>query len=95
LTPGDGISTAYYAAHGFESAGGRRLADCIAREVAMVTDHPVGEPMGMSVPVLRETRMPAVLCELGPAALVVEQGGALAAALTRALARWTQALEHV
>ncbi len=29
---------------------------------------------GMSVPVLRETRMPAVIVEVGPAAAVVEQG---------------------
>ena len=27
----------------------------------------------MSLPVLRETRMPAVICEIGPAAVVVEQ----------------------
>ena len=37
--------------------------------------------IGMSVPVLRETRMPAVIVEVGPAPLVVEQGADLARAL--------------
>ena len=41
----------------------------------------------MSVPVLRETRMPAVIVEVGPAAAVVEQGPALAGALAGALGR--------
>ena len=42
----------------------------------------------MSVPVLRETRMPAVIVEVGPATAVVEQGPALAGALAGALGRW-------
>ena len=31
------------------------------------------EPKECPFPVLRETRMPAVVCEMGPAALVVER----------------------
>ena len=46
---------------------------------------------GMSVPLLRETRMPAVLVEVGPASTVVEQAPALAAALSAALGRWADA----
>jgi len=42
----------------------------------------------MSVPVLRETKMPAVIVELGPASVVVEQARALVAALALALGRW-------
>ena len=42
----------------------------------------------MSVPLLRETRMPAVLVEIGPASAVVEQPPALATALSLALAHW-------
>jgi N-acetylmuramoyl-L-alanine amidase len=44
--------------------------------------------VGMSVPVLRETRMPAVVCELGPASLVVERTQAVASALVDALSEW-------
>ena len=46
---------------------------------------------GMSVPLLRETRMPAVLIEVGPASRVVEGAPALAAALAAALGRWADA----
>jgi N-acetylmuramoyl-L-alanine amidase len=42
----------------------------------------------MSLPLLRETRMPAVLVEIGPAATVVERGSALADALAGALGAW-------
>ena len=44
--------------------------------------------IGMSVPVLRETKMPAVLVEIGPAQLVVERGADLARALVSALEAW-------
>ena len=45
----------------------------------------------MSIPILRETRMPAVVCELGPGTTVVEHSHEIAIALVRALARWTAA----
>jgi N-acetylmuramoyl-L-alanine amidase len=46
---------------------------------------------GMSVPLLRETRMPAVMIEIGPASTVVEQAPALASALSVALGLWADA----
>ena len=42
----------------------------------------------MSLPVLRETRMPAVVCEIGPATAVVEQAAVVARAVVDALAEW-------
>ena len=39
-------------------------------------------------PTLRETRMPAVSLELGPARFVVERGLAAADAIARGLSRW-------
>jgi N-acetylmuramoyl-L-alanine amidase len=45
----------------------------------------------MSVPLLRETRMPAVVVEIGPASTVVEQAPALANALSVALGHWADA----
>ena len=45
----------------------------------------------MRMPILRETRMPAVLCEVGPATVVVEHTGELARTLTRAFSRWVEA----
>ena len=46
----------------------------------------------MSVPLLRETRMPAVLVELGPAAVVVERGRPLATALAGAVEAWARSV---
>ena len=84
----------YFAAPGFESSGGRRLAQL---SVEALTEPPPGPPgplsaegavRGMRRPVLRETRMPAVVCELGPPESIVSEGAEVAAALAAALARW-------
>ena len=40
----------------------------------------------MSRPLLRETRMPAVICEIGPATVVVEQAPTIARSVVEALA---------
>jgi hypothetical protein len=42
----------------------------------------------MSLPLLRETRMPAVICEIGPASVVVEQAPTIARSVVEALAQW-------
>jgi N-acetylmuramoyl-L-alanine amidase len=90
-----GCATAYYAGHGFESQGGRRLAECIQKEVPSILGADAGPPAGMALPVLRETKMPAVLCELGPPPALVTHGADLACAFTKALECWVQALEDV
>jgi N-acetylmuramoyl-L-alanine amidase len=90
-----GCFTAYYAAHRFESQGGRRLAECIQEQVPPVLGADPRPPVGMALPVLRETRMPAVLCELGPPAALVGKGADLAYAFTRALECWVTALDQV
>ena len=70
------------------SQGGCRLADLIEREVSPVLDCPGGSARGMTLPALRETRMPAVVCEMGPPSAVVERTPALAQALSRAIGAW-------
>jgi N-acetylmuramoyl-L-alanine amidase len=85
-----GCATYFYAAATFESIGGRRLAE-LALEV--LTAQPFvagGATVGMRMPVLRETRMPAVLCEIGPPSVVVEHTGELARTLTLAFSRWVE-----
>ncbi|MGH9185806.1 MAG: hypothetical protein ACRD0U_08355, partial [Acidimicrobiales bacterium] len=80
---------AFYAAEGFESVGGRRLAELVLAELGSIRGTQVPDaPKGMRVPVLRETRMPAVLTELGPPTLAVAFAPVIASALTRALSRW-------
>jgi N-acetylmuramoyl-L-alanine amidase len=86
-----GCAVAYYAARAFESIGGRRLAQLVLDEVDIKVFPPASATTGMQLPILRETRMAAVLCELGPPALVVEHSADLARSLARAVARWAQA----
>ncbi len=79
----------FYATAGFESVGGRRLAELASSELGTVLDlTPIAT--GMRLPVLRETRMPAVLCELGPVDEVVVRASALASGLTRCVATWVE-----
>ena len=42
----------------------------------------------MSLPLLRETRMPAVIVEIGPASVLVEQAATVVRAVGLALAEW-------
>ena len=86
-----GCALSFYAAGAFESVGGRRLAELLCDELAAETYAGRGSVSGMRTPILRETRMPAVVCEIGTAASVVEHTGELARTLTRAFSRWVQA----
>lgn len=89
--PGDAAAccTAYYRSPaGWESPEGRRLAELVHAALLPVLAAVDGGVRGMSVPVLRETRMPAVLAELGAPATVVERSAAVASALAAALQRW-------
>ncbi|MGH9079325.1 MAG: peptidoglycan-binding protein [Acidimicrobiales bacterium] len=81
-------STAYYAVERYSSPGGRRLAELLQGSLPASLDLPDGGSRGMSVPVLRETRMPAVICEISPATVVVERAATLARATVDALGQW-------
>jgi N-acetylmuramoyl-L-alanine amidase len=91
LTPADGPSAVfYYAVPGFESVGGRRLAALLHERLAPILPALEAGPRGMRLPVLRETRMPAVLCELGPVRDVVVATPRVVAALRSAVATWVE-----
>jgi N-acetylmuramoyl-L-alanine amidase len=87
LTPEPICRAAYFAVTGFESVGGRRLAELISATVPTVVGGS-GSSEGMRLPILRETRMPAVACRLGPTAEIVAHGAGVAAALVDCLERW-------
>ena len=86
LTPGC-AEVSYFATAGFESVGGRALAircvdalePLLAESVAMT---------GMRLPILRETRMPAVCCRLGYEATVITRVVGIADALAGAVVNW-------
>jgi N-acetylmuramoyl-L-alanine amidase len=81
-------SIAYYGVPGFESVGGHHLASLIAREFAVLPLESPAQVMGMRLPVLRETRMPAVVCSLGTVRTIVDQAPAVADHLVSALVDW-------
>lgn len=81
-------ASSYYAGYSYESTGGRRLAAVVDALAAAALGVPAGGPRGMALPVLRETRMPAVVCEMGTAPLVVQRVAELSEALAGALAAW-------
>jgi N-acetylmuramoyl-L-alanine amidase len=89
LSPaGHACRASYYGAHGTVSPAGRRLAGLLLDELSISGAGTDGPPVPMATPILRETRMPAVSLELGPARFVVERASIAAAAIGRGLARW-------
>lgn len=83
-----GCWTAYYSGYRDESPGGHRLAQLVQQELPPSLQVPNHGVRGMSVPVLRETKMPAVIVEVGPPLVVVERGHLFAEALTKSLGTW-------
>ncbi len=91
LRPGPPCTIAFYRSPGFESVGGRRLAERAAAELDLAFGATTCSVSGMRLPVLRETVMPAVQVELGEARLAVEGAADLVAALVRAVVGWVAA----
>jgi N-acetylmuramoyl-L-alanine amidase len=77
----------YFAVPTFESIGGRALAKTVSSELSAILDPPP-DLQGMRLAVLRETRMPAVLCSLGPVRDVVDSTDAIVEALVVAVSSW-------
>jgi N-acetylmuramoyl-L-alanine amidase len=81
-------SAAYYSGYRYLSSGGRRLAELLCHSLAGALRIEDGGSHGMSLPLLRETQMPAVVVEIGPASVVVERSAAIAEAVLSALTEW-------
>ena len=66
----------FYRVPTFESIGGRALAESVANEIRVIDGfHP--EVVGMRLPILRETKMPAVLVTIGSARAVSDASNEL------------------
>ncbi len=83
-----GLRAAFFQGTRFESAPGHRLAELVVASLSTVLDPPEQPVVGMRIPILRETRMPAVMVELGPPWLVVVTNEQLAVSLVRAIEAW-------
>lgn len=79
----------FYRVPTFESVGGRTLADCLTSELGRCGLE-FDEPVGQRLSVLRETKMPAVLCSLGPVRTAVDAAADIGAAVARALHTWSR-----
>jgi N-acetylmuramoyl-L-alanine amidase len=83
-----GCTASYYSGYRYSSPGGRRLAELLHVALATTLVLPDLGSRGMSLPLLRETRMPAVICEIAPATVLVERPAVIARALIDSLAEW-------
>lgn len=79
----------YYATEGFESAGGKRLAELLHAHECRRID--LAQPSGMRLPILRETRMPAVLYLLRDIAEAVGRATELGDSVYQSLNQWSKA----
>lgn len=84
-------NVSYYSGYRYDSPGGRQLAKLVQRALVSALDLADTAVVGMSVPELRETRMPAVVCEIGPALILVERSSELSLALLQGLTAWAGA----
>jgi N-acetylmuramoyl-L-alanine amidase len=88
LADQDRSRIAFYETSGFRSVGGARLSQLLFEHLPATGGIRCHEPLGLRLPVLRETRMPAVVVLLGPPALVVERTAQLASAVVEAVSAW-------
>ncbi|MEI7593797.1 MAG: peptidoglycan-binding protein [Actinomycetes bacterium] len=79
---------AFYATAGFESAGGKQFATLLVEQLRSLPQLEVADPVGRWLPILRETRMPAVVCNLHPTDVVIQQTASLAACIHLAIHAW-------
>lgn len=84
-TTADVIEARYFSVPGFESYGGRSLAETIIAELPATG---LGVARGMRSPILRETRPPAVSLLLGHGLAAPRHRELVATSLLRALASW-------
>jgi N-acetylmuramoyl-L-alanine amidase len=81
-------TVSFYATAGFESAGGRALAERLVAAFDATGTLPPAQSSGMRLPVLRETRMTAVVCSIGPVQRIVDAAPLVSDAVVSALAAW-------
>ena len=96
LTPETaGCRTMFYKGYTYESASGRLLGELLQARLPRVLAIPGDAASGMALAVLRETKMTAVVVEVGPAEAVVRHGDLLATSIAEAVERWaTEAALH-
>jgi N-acetylmuramoyl-L-alanine amidase len=80
----------FYEVPTFVSVGGRNLALRVAAAISSRVPELSVRTIGIRHPVLRETRMPAILCSMGPIEMVALTTGSIALAITDAFDAWRE-----
>lgn len=83
-----GVRTHFYRGYRYESETSRHLAELVSGAVAAAIELPDHGSKGMALTVLRQTRMPAVVIELGPPAAIAMKIAPVAAAVASTLSEW-------
>ena len=83
----DNFGVSYFAMSGFESIGGRALAQRCSAALGPLLAEPA-PTRAMRLSILRETKMPAVWCRIGPGDVVVPRAPHIARTLADAIADW-------
>ena len=81
---------AYYTGFRYTSAGGHRFADLLVEELGRHTSLTGLESVGMAIPLLRETRMPAVICDISSIEDMAAQRNEIADSVVTAITRWIE-----
>ena len=82
-------TTAYYRGFSYESESSRRLAEIVQSLLPHCVGVADGGTLGIALPILRETQMPAVEIQIGTPSLIVQRTPELAHALVSALESWS------
>ena len=90
VSTGDGCIIYFYEVPTFVSVGGRNLALRVAAAISSRVPELSVRAVGIRHPVLRETRMPAILCSMGPVDMVALTTNSLASAITDAFDAWRE-----
>lgn len=77
----------FFRIQGFESVGGRRMAELLSARLGELFEAD-STAEGMRLPVLRETRMPAIQCLLGPPELAVRENARIAETIKDCVMVW-------
>ena len=84
----DSYSTiSYFKTKNSQSEGGFRLASQCSKEITKAVGIETGTA-GMQLPILRATKMPAILCSVGPPGEIIKNTEEIAIALATAISNW-------
>ncbi len=88
LPDSSACTVSFYRGYRYESRASRRLADLVQAELPATLGLADAGTSGMALPILRETRMPAISVRLGLPAEIVRHTVDLARVLVSSLERW-------